>query len=398
MKRIYLDNSATTPVDPDVLEAMWPYFSQEFGNASSVHWFGQKAKAAVERARVQVAQLIGADPREIVFTSGGTESDNLAIKGAAEALKDSGRHIITSAIEHPAVLNTCRALEQQGFEVTYLPVSALGIMDLDDLQAALRRDTILITIMAANNEIGTLQPIREIGRLVRAIRAERQTRYPYFHTDAVQAVGKVPVEVNEWGVDLLSLSGHKFHAPKGVGALYVRQGLRIHSHMHGGHQERDRRGGTENVPGIVGLGKAAELARQHLPERMERMRALRDAFEAEVARRLPEVVFNGDRDQRVPNISSCSFRSIDGEALMIRLDLRGIAVSTGSACASGSIEPSHVLMALGHPPKLARGSLRISLSKDTTPEEMQRLVDVLVQEVEALRQISAQHEPAEARV
>lgn len=397
MKRIYLDNSATTPVDPEVLEAMWPYFSEDFGNASSVHLFGQKAKAAVEQARAQVAQLIGAEPREIVFTSGGTESDNLAIKGAAEALKDYGRHIITSNIEHPAVLSTCRALEKRGFDVTYLPVSDLGIIDPNDLQAALRDDTILITIMAANNEIGTRQPIQEIGRLVQAIRAERQTRYPYFHTDAVQAVGKVPVDVHDWAVDLLSLSGHKIHAPKGVGALYVRQGVRIESHLHGGHHERDRRAGTENVTGIVGLGKAAELARQHLPERLERMRALRDYFEAEVARRIPDVVFNGDRDQRVPNISNCSFCFIEGEALMIRLDLRGIAVSTGAACASGSIEPSHVLTALGCERELARGSIRFSLSKNTTVDEIERVLEVLTEEVEALRQMSSLYKPVEAQ-
>jgi cysteine desulfurase len=398
MRQIYLDNSATTPVDPEVLEAMWPYFSDDFGNASSVHLFGQKAKAAVEHARVQVARLIGAEPREIVFTSGGTESDNLAVKGAAEALQDYGRHIITSNIEHPAVLSTCRALEKRGFDVTYLPVSDLGTIELDDLQAALRDDTILITIMAANNEIGTTQPIPEIGRLVQAIRAERQTRYPYFHTDAVQAVGKVPVDVNDWAVDLLSLSGHKIHAPKGVGALYVRQGVRIESHLHGGHHERDRRAGTENVTGIVGLGKAAELARQHLPERLEHMRALRDYFEAEVARRIPDVVFNGDREHRVPSISNCSFRFIEGEALMIRLDLRGIAVSTGSACASGSIEPSHVLTALGCERELARGSIRFSLSKDTTVDEIERVLDVLTEEVEALRQMSPRYQPVEVQV
>jgi len=388
MKKIYLDNSATTPVDPEVLEVMWPYFANEFGNASSVHLFGQGAKAAVEQARAQVAQLIGADPREIVFTSGGTESDNLAVKGAAEALSRYGRHIITSNIEHPAVLSTCRALEKRGFAVTYLPVSEWGIIDLDDLEASLRDDTILITIMTANNEIGTLQPIREIGHLVQKIRNERQSQYPYVHTDAVQAIGKMLVDVSDLAVDLLSLSGHKIHAPKGVGGLFVRQGIRIESHMHGGHHERDRRAGTENVPGIVGLGKAAELARQSWPERMERMRALRDYFEAAVVRRIPDVVFNGDRERRVPNISNCTFRFIEGEALMIRLDLRGIAVSTGSACASGSIEPSHVLTALGRERELARGSIRFSLSKNTTADEIDHVLDVLTEEVEALRAMS----------
>ncbi len=388
MERIYLDNSATTAVDAEVLKAMWPYFAEDFGNASSVHLFGQKAKTAVEAARIQVAQLIGADPREIVFTSGGTESDNLALKGAAEALQSCGRHIITSNIEHPAVLTTCQELEKRGFDVSYLPVSELGVIDLDDLRAALREDTILVTIMMANNEIGTIQPIGEIGEIIRDIRIQRQTRYPYFHTDAVQAIGKIPVDVNDLSVDLLSLSGHKIHAPKGIGGLYVRQGVRIESHMHGGHHERDRRAGTENVAGIVGLGKAVKLARDHLPERMERMRVLRDFFETEVSRRIPEVVLNGDRQRRVPNISNCSFRYIEGEALMIRLDLRGIAVSTGSACASGSIEPSHVLTALGRQRELSRGSIRFSLSKDTTAKEIDQALDVLTEEVEALRALS----------
>jgi cysteine desulfurase len=398
MNRIYLDNSATTPVDPEVLEAMCPFFIEDFGNASSVHIFGQRAKAAVEQARAQIAQLVGAEPQEMVFTSGGTESDNLAIKGSAEALRCYGRHIITSTIEHPAVLSTCRELERRGFDVTYLPVSESGIIRVDDLEAALRQDTILITIMAANNEIGTIQPLQQIGLLVQQIRSERKTKYPYFHTDAVQAAGKIPVSVNDLAVDLLSLSGHKIHAPKGVGALYVRQGIRIESHMHGGHHERDRRAGTENVPGIVGFGKAAELARIHLPERMTRMRALRDHFELEIARRIPDVVFNGDRDRRVPGISNGSFRFIEGEALMIRLDLRGVSVSTGSACASGSIEPSHVLTALGRRRELARGSIRFSLSKNTTADDIDHVLTVLTEEVEALRAMSPLYRPVAATV
>jgi cysteine desulfurase len=388
MKRIYLDNSATTSVDVDVLEAMLPYFYEDFGNASSVHSVGQRAKAALEKARSHVAQLIGAKPRDIAFTSGGTESDNLAIKGAAEALSRHGRHIITSVIEHPAVLNTCKELEQRGFEVTYLPVTEQGIIEVERLKEALRPDTILITVMLANNEIGTLQPIAEIGQLVKQIRAERRQKHPYLHTDAVQAAGKIPVDVRELGVDLLSLSAHKIHGPKGIGALYVRQGAQVKPQMHGGHHERDRRAGTENVPASVGLGKAAGLARVHLTERMEQMRTLRDSFEAQVARRIPDVVFNGDRERRAPNISNCSFRFIEGEALMIRLDLRGVAVSTGSACASGSIEPSHVLTALGRGRELARGSIRFSLSKNTTREDIDQVLDILVQEVEALRAMS----------
>ncbi|MCS6804677.1 MAG: cysteine desulfurase NifS [Acidobacteriota bacterium] len=388
MKRIYLDNSATTAVDPPVLEAMIPYFVEDFGNASSVHLFGQKAKAAVEAARAQVAELIGADPREVVFTSGGTEADNLAVKGAAWALANYGRHIITSKIEHPAVYNCCQQLEQRGFEVTYLPVDETGLIRLDELERALRDDTILISVMAANNEIGTLQPIAEIGQMVAAWRRRQHTSYPYVHTDAVQAVGKIPINVDEWGVDLLSLSGHKIHAPKGIGALYVRQGIRLEAHMHGGHHERDRRAGTENVPGIVGLGKAAELAREHGAEWMNRVRELRDYMETEIERRIPDVVFNGHRQRRVPNVCNCSFRSIQGEALMIRLDLRGVAVSTGSACASGSIEPSPVLLALGRDRELARGSIRISLSKNTTREEIDEALEILTQEVEALRAMS----------
>jgi cysteine desulfurase len=388
VKRIYFDNSATTPVDPQVVEAMIPYFVEDFGNASSVHLFGQKAKTAVETARSQVAELIGADPREIVFTSGGTEADNLAVKGAAEALREYGRHIITSNIEHPAVLNSCQELEKHGFDVTYLRVDESGLVRMDDLRQALRDDTILITVMAANNEIGTLQPIREIGQLIADIRGKRQTHYPYLHTDAVQAAGKIPISVGEWGVDLLSLAGHKFHAPKGVGALYVKQGIRIESHMHGGHHERDRRAGTENVPGIVALGKAAQLAQHHLAERMKQLRSLRDFLEAEIERRIPDVVFNGDRERRVPTVCNCSFHNIEGEALMIRLDLRGVAVSTGSACASGSVEPSPVLMALGRDRELARGSIRFSLSKNTTQEDIDDVLDILTQEVESLRAMS----------
>jgi cysteine desulfurase len=376
---------------------MLPYFYEEFGNASSVHSFGQRAKAALEQARAHVAELIGALPAEIVFTSGGTEANNLAIKGAAEVLGRHGRHVITTVIEHPAVLTTCQELEARGFEVTYLPVTEAGIIDVERLRSALRQDTVLVTVMTANNEIGTLQPIAEISGLVKECRAKYHQRRPYLHTDAVQAVGKVPVDVRALGVDLLSLSGHKIHGPKGVGALYVRQSVHLKSQMHGGHHERDRRAGTENVPGAVGLGKAAELARVHLAERTRQMRALRDHFEAHIAQRIPEVTFNGDRERRVPNISNCSFRYIEGEGLMIRLDLRGVAVSTGSACASGSIEPSHVLSALGRGRSLARGSLRFSLSKNTTREDIDEALDILVEEVRKLRALSPLYSQVEVQ-
>jgi cysteine desulfurase len=388
MRRVYLDNAATTRLDPEVLDAMLPYLREEYGNASSVHSFGQRARAAVEEARAHVAELIGADPSEIIFTSGGTEADNLAIKGIAEAHGHAGRHLITSQIEHPAVLESCRALERRGFDVTYLPVSPEGLVRIEDVRDALRPDTILISIMLANNEIGTIQPVREIAELVQRVRAERGRSYPYLHTDAVQAVGKMSVRVDELGVDLLAFSAHKIHGPKGAGALYLRRGVRIVRQMDGGHHERDRRSGTENVPAIVGFGKAAELARAQLPDRIRHMRALRDLLEQGIEARIPFVLRNGHPEQRVPNISNFSFRFLEGEALLIRLDLRGIAVSTGAACSSGSLEPSHVLRALGRPRDLVQGSLRFSLSKDTTREEIEYVLEVLPEEVERLRAMS----------
>jgi cysteine desulfurase len=388
VKRVYLDNAATTRLDPEVLEAMLPYLREEYGNASSVHSFGQRARAAVEEARVRVAELIGADPSEIIFTSGGTESDNLAIKGIAEAHGHVGRHLITSQIEHPAVLESCRALERRGFDVTYLPVSSEGLVRVEDVRDALRPDTILVSIMLANNEIGTIQPIREIADLLARVRADRRQPYPYLHTDAVQAVGKIPVRVTELGVDLLTFSAHKIHGPKGVGALYLRRGVRIVRQMDGGHHERDRRSGTENVPAIVGFGRAAELTQRQLEERIRHMRALRDRLEQGIEERIPFVHLNGHRHRRVPNICNVSFQFVEGEALLIRLDLRGIAVSTGAACSSGSLEPSHVLLALGRPRDLVQGSLRFSLSKDTTPEEIEYVLRVLPEEVERLRAMS----------
>lgn len=395
--KVYLDNSATTAMASEVIEAMLPYFSDEMGNAQSVHSFGQRAKAAVEKARREVAALINAAPPEIVFLSGGTEADNLAIRGIAEAHGDHGRHIITTRIEHPAVLATCEALEAKGFRVTYLPVSRNGIVGIDDVRLAIGDDTILISVMLANNETGTIQPIEEIAALVTEARA-RGLDHLHFHTDAVQAVGKVHVDVKRLGVDLLSLSGHKIHGPKGVGALYVRKGTRLAKLLYGGHHERDRRAGTENVPGIVGLGRAAELARAQLDERISRMRGLRDYIEQQVTSRLPGVRVNGDKQQRVPNVSNMSFDGVDGESLLIALDLKGIAVSTGSACASGSLEPSHVLQALGLTREEVRGSLRLSLGAYTTLEEVDYAVSVLADTVTRLREMIPAGEPNAAKL
>lgn len=389
--KVYLDNSATTPVAPEVLDAMLPYFSEEIGNAQSVHSFGQRAKAAVERARRQVAELLNASPTEIVFVSGGTEADNLAVRGIAEAHGEHGRHIVTTKIEHPAVLATCEWLEQDGFRVTYLPVSSAGRVRVDDVRAAVSNDTILISIMHANNETGTIQPIEDIGAFV----SENRARLPHlhFHTDAVQSAGKISVDAKKLGVDLLSISGHKLHAPKGVGALFLRKGVRVSKLLFGGHHERDRRAGTENVPGIVGLGCAAELARAQLGDRQARMRDLRDYLEDQIAARSLDARINGDAVNRVPNISNVSFPGIDGESLLIALDLKGIAVSTGSACASGSLEPSHVLKAMGLPGERVRGSLRFSLSKYTNREEIDYAVSVLEETVVRLRDMIPSGEP-----
>jgi cysteine desulfurase len=362
-KRIYLDNSATTRLDDEVLQAMLPYMTEIYGNASSTHQWGQRAKQAIEEARQQVALLLNAQPTEITFLSGGTEGDNLAIKGIAEAHREKGRHIITSQIEHPAVLATCRHFEKAGWQVTYLPVYREGLVRLENVRAALTDGTVLITIMHANNEIGTIQPIREIGALVKE-RRDLGQRHLYLHTDAVQTVGKIPVDVKDLGVDLLTLSGHKIHGPKGIGVLYIRRGVRIASQMHGGHHERDRRAGTESVQLIAGIGKAAELARLHLAERMEHTGRLRDYLEEEIFKRIPDVSRNGDRERRVPNIANLNFDHVEGEGLQISLDLKGVAVSTGSACSSGSTEPSHVLVAIGLSQDAGHGSLRFSFSKD----------------------------------
>ncbi|MDT7603244.1 MAG: cysteine desulfurase [Acidobacteriota bacterium] len=387
MKRVYLDNSATTPVDRRVVEAMLPYLTEKFGNPSSVHFYGQEARAALDRARREVAALINARPNEVVFLSGGTEANNLAIRGAAEASAAHGRHIITSQIEHSSTRGVCDQLERQGYEVTRLPVYENGVVRVEDVRAALRPDTVLITVMLANNEIGTIQPVAEIGALVEEMRAGGR-KHLRLHTDAVQAAGRMKVDVGELNCDLLSMSAHKLNAPKGVGALYVRRSTRLAPQNIGGHQERERRAGTEGMPQIVAFGKAAQLAREELAERTTRMCVLRDRFEAGVVARVEDIVFNGERELRLPHLSNISFRYVEGEGLLINLDMQGVAVSTGSACSSGSLEPSPVIRALGRTDELARGSIRFSLGKDTTEEEIDYVLEVLPRAVENLRRLS----------
>ena len=381
MNRIYMDNAATTAVAPQVLEAMLPYFTEVYGNPSSIHSTGRDSRRVVDAARRQVANAIGALPQEIYFTAGGSESDNWAIKGAAFAKQAKGNHIITSAIEHHAVLHTCQWLEKRGFEVTYLPVDEFGRVSVSDVEAAITDKTILISIMAANNEIGTLQPIAEIGKLAK----EKKI---LFHTDAVQAVGAIPIDVNELNVDMLSMSAHKFHGPKGVGALYIRKGVRVDTFMHGGAQERGQRAGTENLPGIVGMGKAIELATANLAENAARETRLRDRLIDGIMAAIPDIRLNGHRTQRLPNNVNISFRYVEGEALLLRLDLAGIAGSSGSACTSGSLDPSHVLLAIGLPHEIAHGSLRLSLGTETTDEEVDYVLEKLPEIVSILRAMS----------
>ncbi len=387
MQRIYLDHNATTPVDPAVIEAMLPYFSGEFGNASSIHTAGQRARAAVETARDQVAALLNARPQEIVFTSGGTESDNHAIFGVGQPLLPgrAGTHIITSSIEHEAVLNSCQALEQQGAAVTYLGVNRDGLIDPDELRRAIRPETALITVMHANNEIGTLQPLAVIG----GIAAEADV---YFHTDAVQSAGKIPLDVQTLGLDLLSLSGHKFYGPKGVGALFIKSGTQLRQFLYGGHHQRGHRPGTENVAGIVGLGKAAELARLALEKDANRISGLRDALEKGLLARVPDSRVNAGHAPRTPNTSSIVFSGIEGEALLIALDLKGVACSTGAACSSGAVEPSHVLTAIGLPAAEAHATLRFSLGRGTTQSEIAAALEIVPAGVAQLRQISATYQ------
>ncbi len=393
LRRVYLDNSATTPVDERVVEAMLPYLTSKYGNASSVHYFGQEARAAVDRARRDVAALIGARPNEITFVSGGTEANNLAIRGLVEAASAEPAHIITSQIEHPSVRGVCDALAKRGWEITRLPVYEEGIVRLEDVSAAIRPETVLITVMLGNNETGTIQPLAEIGALVRERRAAGQRRL-WLHTDATQAAGRMKVDVEALGCDLLSMSAHKLYAPKGVGALYVRRSVRLAPQIVGGHQERERRAGTESVAGIVAYGEAARLALAELDERIAHLRRLRDRFEAGVSERIEEIVFNGDRERRLPHLSNISFRYIEGEGLLINLDMQGIAVSTGSACSSGSLEPSPVIRALGRSDELARAAIRFSFGKDNTEEDVAYVLEALPRAVENLRRLSPLYQKA----
>lgn len=381
MKRIYFDHSATTPVDKEAAAAVLEYMTEKFGNASSIHGFGREARKAVDEAREKVAALIGATANEIFFTSGGTEGDNLAIKGVAFANRKKGNHIITSAIEHHAVLHTCEYLEKHGFTVTYLPVDEYGMVRIEDVKKAITDKTILISIMMANNEVGTIQPVTEIGALARE-------KGIYFHTDAVQAVGNYPINVQEMNIDLLAMSGHKFHAPKGVGALYIRRGVRIEAVQHGGGHERNLRAGTENVPGIVGLGKAAEVAKQDMAKKVMYISKLRDRIISEVMAKIPHVKLNGHPTERLPGNANFSFLFIEGESLLLNLDLKGIAASSGSACTSGSLDPSHVLLAMGLTHEVAHGSLRITLGRGNTAEEVAYFLEVLPEIIDRLRAMS----------
>ncbi|HHY47044.1 MAG TPA: cysteine desulfurase NifS [Firmicutes bacterium] len=381
MRRVYLDHAATTPVRPEVLDAMVPFFTEKFGNASSIHSFGREARTAVDESRDVVARALGADPAEIIFTSGGTESDNTAIKGVALANRKKGNHIITSAVEHHAVMDSCKSLEQLGFEITFVPVDGTGMVSPDDVRSAMRPDTILISIMHANNEVGTIQPIEEIAKVAREAGV-------YFHTDAVQSVGNLPVNVEQLGVDLLSLSGHKLYGPKGIGMLYVRKGVKISPYMHGGGQERGRRAGTENVAGIVGLAKAIELAVEEQGEYARRLARLRDMLIRGVMDRIPDVVLTGHPERRLPGNASFCFKFVEGESILLNLDLQGIAGSSGSACTSGSLEPSHVLLAMGLPHEVAHGSLRLTLGRDNTEEDVQYVLDTLPGIIERLRAMS----------
>lgn len=378
---IYMDHSATSPVDPEVFEAMKPYFVDSFGNASTLYSMGRDARKAMESAREKVASLLGAKPEEIIFTSGGTESDNIAIKGTAYRLKNKGNHIITSAIEHPAVRETCNYLEKNGFEVTYLPVYEEGIVKLSDLEDAITDKTILITIMHANNEIGTIQPIAEIGKIARE-------KGIYFHTDAVQAVGKIPINVTEMNIDMLSLSAHKLYGPKGIGALYIRKGVRIEPILHGGGHERNLRPGTENVSGIVGLGKACELAEKNMLEDAKYITNLRDKLIDGVLDSVEQSYLNGHRTKRLPNNVNFRFTGIEGESLVLHLDSKGIAASTGSACSSKKLEPSHVLMAIGLKEVDAHGSLRLTLGKENTEEDVDHAIESIKEVVGTLRKLS----------
>ena len=383
--RIYLDNAATTRTAQEVVDAMLPYFTESYGNPSSIYELGQRSKEAITNAREEIARVIGAKTEEIYFTGGGSEADNWAIKAAYEAYKNKGNHIITTKIEHHAVLHTCQYLEKQGARVTYLDVDENGLVDLDQLQKAITPETILITIMFANNEIGTIEPVKEIGMIARE-------HGILFHTDAVQAFGQVPIDVDEMNIDMLSSSAHKINGPKGIGCLYIRKGVKIRSFVHGGAQERKRRAGTENVPGIVGYGVAAQMAAETMEERTKKERELRDYFIRRVLEEVPYVRLNGDPVKRLPNNANFSFRFIEGESLLIMLDMKGIAGSSGSACTSGSLDPSHVLLAIGLPHEIAHGSLRLTLGADTTKEDLDYTLEQIKEIVQKLRNLSPLYE------
>lgn len=381
----YFDHAATTATKEEVLKEMLPYFTLNYGNASSIYSIGRKSKKAVEESRHKVARAIGAEAKEIYFTSCGSESDNLAIKGVAFANKEKGNHIITTKIEHPAVLHTCQHLEREGFKVTYLNVDSEGLINLNELEEAITPQTILISIMFANNEIGTIQPIKEIGAIAKKNNI-------YFHTDAVQAVGNVRINVNELNIDLLSMSAHKFYGPKGMGALYVRNGVKFEKIQDGGHQERNMRAGTENVAGIVGLGKAIELAYENFDDYNKKLTDLRDYYFSQVEEKIPDIKINGHRTKRLPGNANISFKFIEGESLLLYLDARGICASSGSACTSGSLDPSHVLLAIGLPHEIAHGSLRVTFGDDNEKGDVDFLVEALVEIVEKLRKMSPLYE------
>ena len=386
MRKVYLDNNATTRMREEVLEAMLPYYKDIYGNASSIHEFGRLARRAIDDARQKVADLLGAaSPEEIIFTGSGTESDNFAIKGVANTLKSRGNHIITSAIEHQAVLNTCKFLEKEGYRVTYLKVDQYGIVDLNELKKSITDKTILITIMYANNEIGTIEPVEEIGKIAKE-------RGIYFHTDAVQAIGKVPFAVKDMKLDLLSMSAHKIYGPKGVGALYIRKATKITQLLHGGHHEMGKRASTENVAGLVGLGKAAELAKKELPVEVKKLTELRDYLYKGITSNIESVRLNGHPEKRLPNTLNVGFKYLEGESIILNLDMEGIAVSTGSACTSGSLEPSHVLTAMGVDPAETQGSIRFSLGRDNTKEDMDYVIGVLPPIIKRLRAMSPLYE------
>ena len=381
MKEIYLDNAATTKLDEEVWQEMIPYLKENYGNASSIYKLGRESKKAIEDSRQKIAKVFNCKPNEIYFTAGGSESDNTAIKGIARANKNKGNHIITSKIEHPAVLETCKALEKEGFEVSYISVEENGIIDIEKIKKCIKSTTILITIMFANNEIGTIQPIEEIGKLAKENNI-------YFHTDAVQAVGSIEIDVQKLNIDSLSLSGHKLYGPKGIGALYVKEGIKFEKFILGGHQERNKRAGTQNTAGIVGIGKAIEVAYHNLEEHNQKIKKLRDYYIEQVEKKIPYIKINGDRKKRLPGNSNISFQFIEGEGLLLNLDLKGIYASSGSACTSGSLDPSHVLLDIGLPHEIAHGSLRITIGKYNTKEEIDYVLENLVEIVYRLREMS----------